>query len=344
MHDEADQGRDVQVLEAVRGALERLRDRDEAERREDGRREHGLVERADDRVLALAEAREERAEHRGDRRDAAEGERIEVELVRRQPELGAEQHDRDRRHRVGLEQVGGHAGAVADVVADVVGDHRGVARVVLGDARLDLADEVGADVGRLREDAAAKTCEDRDERAAEREPDEVVDRGDRRVVEAGGEEPVVAGDAAEPEADDEKPRDGSRAEGDLERRGHSVASGLGRSHVRAYRDVHPDEAGRGREDRADQEPECRAPAELVVHPEQHERHDRHGGDRHVLPLEVGRGALLNGTRDLAHALVAGRLLEKPDGQPEPVRHRDPCADQGDEHGVMHEPVHIPPAP
>ena len=68
-------------------------------------------------------------------------------------------------------------GAVADVVADVVRDHGRVARVVLGDARLDLADEVGADVGRLRVDAAAESREHRDERAAEREPDQVVDGG-----------------------------------------------------------------------------------------------------------------------------------------------------------------------
>ena len=88
----------------------------------------------------------------------------------------AEQHDRDRRDRVGLEQVGRHAGAVADVVAHVVGDHGRVARVVLGDARLDLADEVGADVGGLREDAAAQSGEDRDQRAAEAEADERVDR------------------------------------------------------------------------------------------------------------------------------------------------------------------------
>ena len=78
--------------------------------------------------------------------------------------------------RVGLEQVGRHAGAVADVVADVVGDHGRVARVVLGDARLDLADEVGADVGGLRVDAAAEPGEDRDQRAAEGEADQVVDR------------------------------------------------------------------------------------------------------------------------------------------------------------------------
>ncbi len=69
--------------------------------------------------------------------------------------------------RIGLEQVGGHAGAVADVVAHVVGDRRGVARVVLGNAGLDLADQVGADIGALGEDAAAEPGEDRDQRGAE---------------------------------------------------------------------------------------------------------------------------------------------------------------------------------
>ena len=118
--------------------------------------------------------------HGCDRGDAAERERIEIEL--RVREVRAEEHDRDRRDGVGLEQVGGHAGAVADVVADVVGDHGGVPRVVLGDAGLELADEVGADVGGLREDAASEPGEHRDQRAAECEPDEVVDRGRRRVV------------------------------------------------------------------------------------------------------------------------------------------------------------------
>ena len=88
----------------------------------------------------------------------------------------AEQHHGDRGHGVGLEEVRGHAGAVADVVADVVGDHGRVARVVLGDAGLDLADEVGADVGGLGEDAAAESSEDRDQRAAEAQADQRVDR------------------------------------------------------------------------------------------------------------------------------------------------------------------------
>ena len=70
---------------------------------------------------------------------------------------------------VALEQVGAHAGDVADVVAHVVGDGGRVAGVVLGDAGLDLADEVGADVGGLGVDAAADAGEQRDRRGAEPE-------------------------------------------------------------------------------------------------------------------------------------------------------------------------------
>ena len=60
----------------------------------------------------------------------------------------AEQHGGNQGDGIRLEQVRGHAGAVAHVVADVVGDHRGIAGVVLGNAGLDLADEIGA--GRRR--------------------------------------------------------------------------------------------------------------------------------------------------------------------------------------------------
>ena len=81
----------------------------------------------------------------------------------------AEDQRGDQRHGVGLEQVGGHARAVADVVADVVGDRGGVARVVLRNALLDLADQVGADVGGLGEDAAADPHEHGQQRRAEAE-------------------------------------------------------------------------------------------------------------------------------------------------------------------------------
>ena len=48
-----------------------------------------------------------------------------------------------------------------------------------GNAGLDLADEVAADVGALGENAAAETGEDRDQRGAETERDQCVDHGTR---------------------------------------------------------------------------------------------------------------------------------------------------------------------
>ena len=122
------------------------------------RRVRGVVRAGLDRVGA-----DDRAEHA----DAADQQREDHALV---AEAGhAEDHRRDDGHFVALEDVGRHAGAVADVVADVVGDGRGVAGIVLGDAGLDLADQVGADVGGLGVDAAADAHEQRQQRAAEAE-------------------------------------------------------------------------------------------------------------------------------------------------------------------------------
>ena len=47
-------------------------------------------------------------------------------------EDGGQHHGRHRRHSIGFEQVGGHAGAVPDIVADVIGYGRGVSGIVLG--------------------------------------------------------------------------------------------------------------------------------------------------------------------------------------------------------------------
>ncbi len=89
----------------------------------------------------------------------------------------SEQHRGDGRDAIGFEEVGGHAGAIADVVADVVGDDGWIARIVFGNAGFDLTDEVGADVGGLRVDAAAQTREDRDQRTAEGQADHRIQRG-----------------------------------------------------------------------------------------------------------------------------------------------------------------------
>ena len=86
-----------------------------------------------------------------------------------------EHHGGDYGHHIGLEQVGRHAGAVADIVADVVGDGGRVARIVLWDAGLDLADQIATDIGTLGENAAAETGKDRDQRGTKAERDERVD-------------------------------------------------------------------------------------------------------------------------------------------------------------------------
>ena len=114
----------------------------------------------------------------------------------------AEDHGRDDRHFVALEDVGGHTGAVADVVADVVGDGGGVAGIVLGDVRLDLADQVGADVGGLGVDAAADAHEQRQQRAAEAEAQQgligllAVDQEDDRAAQQAEAVGQHAGDRA----------------------------------------------------------------------------------------------------------------------------------------------------
>jgi hypothetical protein len=131
----------------------------------------------------------------------------------------AQQHGRHRGHRVGFEQVGRHAGAVADVVADVVGDHRGVARVILGNAGFHLAHQVGADVGALGEDAAAKSGEDRNQGGTETEADQRMDDVFHLRARAAQhfQHRVVAGDAQQAEANHQHAGDGAALEGDIER-------------------------------------------------------------------------------------------------------------------------------
>ena len=160
----------------------------EADDRQQAGDDEALVERAHDRAVG-AELHEERADDRGDDAGAADGQRIDHACcqTRRRRRRSRQHHGGDDRHRIGLEQVGRHAGAVADIVADVIGDRCRVARIVLGNAGFDLADQVAADIGALGEDAAAETGEDRDQRGAEAERHQRIDDVARS---AGRDEPI----------------------------------------------------------------------------------------------------------------------------------------------------------
>ena len=236
----------------------------------------------------------------------------------------------DERDGVGLEEVGRHAGAVADVVADVVGDGRRVARVVLGDALLDLADEVGADVGSLGEDAAADSHEHGEQRGAEAEA--LEDLGRLALVDEHDE-----GRAEQAEADREHAGHAAGAEGDL----HglllaAVAGRRGDAHVAADRQPHAGVAGDAGEDRADDEEDA-APDALARglrrQQEQHEEDD-HGedGEGLELPGQVRRGALLDRAGDLLHvvrALVGGKDLAHQEGRDAEGGERDDGNDDDD---------------
>jgi hypothetical protein len=209
------------------------------------------------------------------------------------------------------------AGAVADVVADVVGDDSGIARIVLGDAGFDLAHEVGADVGRFGEDAAAEAGEHRDQRAAEREPDERREAvGFRRLVTGvdRADDPVIAAHREQAEPHDEQSRHRTALEREIERRGDAAARRFGGADVRAHRDDHADEAGCAREHGADHESDRSFPAERSRQEEDdHEKDEGDDRDRPVLAPQERHRAFLDGRSDRLHRRITGRLLDDPVG-------------------------------
>ena len=246
----------------------------------------------------------------------------------------AEQHGRDHGDGVGLEQIGRHAGAVADIVADIVRDHGWIARIVLGDAGLDLADQVGADVGALGEDAAAQAGEDRDQRGAEAEPEQPLEDGADRQVRGQVvdivpvENAEVDRDAEQPECHHQHAGDRAGAKRDLERRRQSSLGGLRGAHVGLDRHVHADVAGGTREQRADQVAE--ADVEAQEDPEQDEDDDADAGDGHVLAIEIRHRAFLHGAGDLAHPGGAVRLGQDHLPGQDAIGEPDAAADQ-DQH-------------
>ncbi len=109
-------------------------------------------------------------------------------------ESDAENHRADVFRGGGFKQIGAAAGAVTDVVADQVGDHRGITRIVLRDAGLNFADEIGAHVSGFCVNTATELGEQRDKRSTE----PITDDGERdllRIVAQGLKQSVEAADS-----------------------------------------------------------------------------------------------------------------------------------------------------
>ena len=244
------------------------------------------------------------AEHGSDDAHAADeqGEHHHLGLERAVEEDGGEQHGGHHGDGVGFKEVGGHAGAVADVVAHVVGDDGGVAGVVFRNAGFHLAHEVGADVGALGEDAAAETGEDGNEGSAEGQGHEGLHDVFGGNAE-DGEQSVVHGHAEQAEADHEHAGDGAGLEGNVQRGNHALFRSGGGAHVGAYGHVHADEAGEAGKHGSENEAE--SGEEGHGQKQQHGDNHAHDGDGAVLTLEVRLSAFLNGAGNTLHILIAG---------------------------------------
>ena len=295
-----------------------LCDEVERDRRNGGRHDDALVKGIHD-LSALLGRDEEGADDGGHDGNGAEHHREQHgSLAHVDHHQAAQQHGGDQGDGVGFEEVGRHAGAVAHIVADIVGDDRGIARIILRDACLDLADEVCTHVRPLGEYSAAQAREDRDQRPAERQTDQ---RPKRRfgVPQQMQHDDVVSGHAQQPQAHHQHAGDGAAAEGDLERGIDSIVRRLCGAHVRANRDEHADVAGKSGQNGADGESPRRGPAQTQA--QNQEQNDADHGDGGVLAVEVGAGTGLNGRRDFLHSSVARWLRQDPTDRNQSIHNR-----------------------
>jgi hypothetical protein len=316
---QADDRAAVDAAGAIGGVRHhRLGDRPEGDRGKQGGDEHTCVQRVHD--LAATGLHEERTDHRRDDRSTAQHQRKDHT---RRAGFGchhpAKQHGGDQGDRIGLEQVGGHAGAIADVVAHVVRDDRRIARVIFRDTGLDLAHEIRTDIRTLGEDAAAQTGEDRDERGAEGQADQRM-QGMRALVAHVQQHAVVPGNAEQGEPDHQHAGDRTPTESHGEGRRKAASGGLCGTNVGTNRNVHADVAGGPGEDRPHREPDARSPVEEDTDKKQED--DADSADGGVLAVEVCACAFLDGRGDLLHSFVARRPGKHPADRKRAVQNRN----------------------
>ena len=174
---------------------------------------------------------------------------------------------RDHGADIGFEQIGAHARDVAHVVADVVRDDAGIARIVLGNARLDLAHQIGADVRCLGVDAAPDPGEQGDGAGAHGEAGDVL--GVLRIT----VDQIENAQAQEPEAGYGESHHRPAVEGHEQRfRLAALRGRLGCAHVGAGGRLHAEKPGYHRADRAREESQRGGDSEL---PGQQQRHHHH---------------------------------------------------------------------
>ena len=230
---------------------------------------------------------------------------------------GAEHHGGGDRHHIGLEQVCGHAGAIADIVAHIVRDGGGVARIVFRNAGFDFPDHVAANVSALGENAAAKTREDGDQRRAKRQGDQPVHHRAAfgRMPHRSDEDHVVTGEPDKRETGHQHAGNRARAESNRQAFLQAFTGGLRRAHIRPHRHQHADKTGGAGKNGADCKTERRNKIKLESGQQNQKHHRSRNGDCRILLIEIGLRAFLNSGGDFPHPVCSGRQRQHPvDGE------------------------------
>ena len=262
-------------------------------------------------VGRLAPAHQERADDRSDHPGERDGQGKREEgkvgahrgLFGTQPE--GERNERyrgDNRTGVTLEQVGTHAGHIADVVAHIVCDGCRVPGVVLRDSRLDLPDKVCSDVGGLGVDTASNPCEQSDRRG----PEAVSRNHLEGFVHLGDEnkQDVHESQTAEGQSGDREAHHGTASESNRQGFARSVLGGVGGPCVGHSGNGHTGVAGCGRKRRAHHVGEGRSRCDENPDDRRHDGHEH--GHPCVLLAQKRSGSLLDLDHQMHHSVVAGR--------------------------------------
>ena len=240
---------------------------------------------------------------------------------------------------IGLVQVGAHAGHIAHIVAHVIGDGGGVAGVILGDAGLNLAHQVGAHVGGLGEDAAAHTGEQGHEGGAHAEHDH--GGGNLSGLKVGDvlENVEPDGDIKQAQAHHGEAHNRAGGEGHVQAPVQALVGGVCGAGVGAGGDLHADEAGQGRVDAAGEEGKGDEPVVQQMGCSQDQQDDKYHGEdlghSGVLPLQVGVGALANRGGDLLHQIGALGKAEHLSSLKDSEEQRDGGAQQAQPEEILY---------
>ena len=221
-------------------------------------------------------------------------------------------HSRNHGANIGLVQVSAHTGNVTDVVAHIVGDNSGVTGVILGDASLDLTNQVSADVSSLGEDTAANTGKQSHGGSAHTEGHHSACDILGRQLKDKLQQTVPDSDIQQAQANNGKAHNATSGESNTQAAVQAVTASISGSGIGSGSDLHADKAGQTGEETAGQECKRNKGSQHLQksHDAQNNEHNcEENTNDLILATQVGVSTLPNGGRDLDHLVSTLRERE-----------------------------------